>query len=98
MNFIKESFYILTLPQYGDKPEKREGYVDETRTFGFHKFDGGWSATDLASGRQITWQPTRKACVEYIESNMEKIMNKKNSDIMKRHSFLFKSKVSALED
>lgn len=69
MKFIKSSFKIQMDEKHEFIIESRDGWIDESRTFGFYKFQGGWIATDLKSGSSIIWKKTRKACAQWIEEN-----------------------------
>jgi hypothetical protein len=74
MRFIKASFKIQMNEKHGFAIEDRDGWIDESKTFGFYKSQGGWIATDLKSGSSIVWRKTRKACAQWIEEN-EQILN-----------------------
>lgn len=70
MKFKKTSFFI----QMNDyKFEKREGYIDDSGQYTFHKSANGWIGSDNDSGASICWRKTRKACAEFIEEFKEKI-------------------------
>lgn len=88
MRFHKGSFYITIVPR-DDKGyyslddirfEKREGWIDETNSYGFHKTSDYWTATDIASGIRIIVDKTRKNCAEWIESHQIELNEQKIPD------------------
>lgn len=78
MRFHKGSFPIETVD-----PKKKIvvviGWIDEDSVYGFYRYGKVWKATDLMSGTLIVTEVTRKACVEWIEGNFDRIDEKKNT-------------------
>lgn len=78
MGFHKLTYPIAMIPAYvdrtGNQIEYRTGWTDENYQFGFFNNGKSFTATDLRTGRVITNQKTRKACVEWIETNMVKLV------------------------
>ena len=80
MRFHKGKFFIQNVKEirYG-RPfdfdfEEKEGWIDESNTYGFHKVKYNvWICTDITSGARVAKAPTRKACVEFVEINKELI-------------------------
>lgn len=80
MRFHRGSFYIHKV---NDELELKTHWLNEDETIGFHKIcrksgtTYAWRATDTKSGLAIVTAPTRKACVEWIEQNIDKIEAKR---------------------
>lgn len=75
MTFKKALIPIQMIPASPRKVEFRQGYV--SGEYGFHRDGKEWKAIDLLSGCYICSMPSRKACVEWIEANQEKLSEKK---------------------
>ena len=79
MKFHKDCFPIQGQYNLPERIKVVEGWVEETNTYGFYKWGKVWKATDLMSGTLIITMPTRKACVEWIEENLERIEKTKET-------------------
>lgn len=73
MGFHKGNFIIQNIPNAPTVIDVVSGWIDESNIYGFYKYNKVWKATDLMSGTLITTMPTRKACVEYIGANKERL-------------------------
>lgn len=77
MKFHKGAFKIQMNERLDYEIRDVSGWIDETGAYGFHKNGNHWVATDIASGTLIVSAPTRKACVEWIDENQERIIKDK---------------------
>lgn len=77
MKFKKKTFFIA---MRDGTFEEREGYSDEFNEFTFHKSAKGWAASDRETGAIIIWRKTRKECAAFIEDNLNKIEEARNSE------------------
>lgn len=73
MKFRKANFVIQNIPGAPAPVDVVCGWVEESNTFGFHKYRNDWRATDLMSGTLVTTQSTRKACADWIIENIKEI-------------------------
>ncbi len=77
MGFHRLTYPIFQIPKVVERGEPRVvfryGWTNEGRNFGFFNAGKSWVATDLRSGRVITRQATRKACVEWIEAHADEL-------------------------
>ena len=87
MRFHKGNFYIQVIKEIKNgRPfdfglEEKEGWIDESNTYGFHKVKYNvWIATDIASGARVAKATTRKACAEFIDANKAIIQRAKETD------------------
>jgi len=84
MGFHKGLFVIQNNPQCTSQlAHVVSGWIDERNQYGFHKRYNKWVATDLVSGLLVTSQLTRRACVEWIESNADRIAAEKETQSYK---------------
>lgn len=75
MPFHKHTFPIRTINP--DAPiEIKRGWRLDNSEYGFHNMGKFWVATELYSGLRICKQETRKACLEWIIENEDKIRNR----------------------
>ena len=79
MKFHKGCFPIQGHHYMPERIKVVEGWIEESNTYGFYKYGKVWKATDLMSGTLIITLPTRKACVEWIEENSERIEKAKET-------------------
>lgn len=79
MKFHKGVFKIQMNERLNYEIRDVSGWIDETGDYGFHKNGKHWVATDIASGVLIVSAPTRKACVEWIDENQERIIKAKET-------------------
>lgn len=79
MKFHKGAFKIQMNERLDYEIRDVSGWIDETGAYGFHKNGNHWVATDIASGVLIVSAPTRKACVEWIDENQERIVKAKDT-------------------
>ena len=82
MKFKRGKFYIAIKEKESKQATFiiKEGWIDTSEKFGFHKKANGWCGIDLESGTAICWRKTRKACVEFIEENAERILHAKQEE------------------
>lgn len=79
MKFHKGAFKIQMNERLNYEIRDVSGWINETGTYGFHKNGNHWVATDIASGILIVSASTRKACVEWIDENQERIIKAKET-------------------
>lgn len=76
MGFHKEKFPIRLNNLSKEPIEVVQGWVDESRCYGFHKWGRYWKVTDLDSGLLITTEGTRAKCWNWVQENMTRIKNR----------------------
>lgn len=103
----KKEFYICYIDFNNDKyckgVRKVKGCVDEEAGIGYNKNTDtkDWTATDLESGMKLISQKTMKACVEWMENNPDKMVQRleiKKTEAYKKHVLEFNDLIRGDED